>query len=135
MFGVDFSNVNLVLVALTIVCAMASAACFGLFLSMFGLMTDSMHLILNVVSYLLMIFTGAEFPISQLPLAGRVISQLMPLTKAIAAMNSLFEPEHGQFGTLIIAEIATGVAYALLARALFGFAERSAQRNGRFDLF
>ena len=114
---------------------MASAACFGLFLSMFGLMTDSMHLILNVVSYLLMIFTGAEFPISQLPLLGRVFSQLMPLTKAIAAMNTLFEPGDGQFWTLLIAELFTGAAYALLAHALFGFAERSAQRNGRFDLF
>ena len=94
-----------------------------------------MHLILNVVSYLLMIFTGAEFPILQLPLAGRVISQLMPLTKAIAAMNTLFEPEHGRFWTLLIGEIITGAAYALLARALFGFAERSAKRSGRFDLF
>ena len=135
LFGVDFSNVNLALVALTIICAMASAACFGLFLSMFGLMTDSMHLILNVVSYLLMIFTGAEFPISQLPFVCRVISQLMPLTKAIAAMNTLFEPEHGQFWILLLAEVITGAAYALLARALFGFAERIAQRNGRFDLF
>ena len=82
-----------------------------------------------------MIFTGAEFPISQLPFVCRVISQLMPLTKAIAAMNTLFEPEHGQFWILLLAEVITGAAYALLARALFGFAERIAQRNGRFDLF
>ena len=54
---------------------------------------------------------------------------------AMAAMNSLFEPEHGQFWILLIAEVITGAVYALLARALFGFAERSAQRNGRFDLF
>ena len=94
-----------------------------------------MHLILNVVRYLLMIFTGAEFPVSQLPLAGRVLSQLMPLTKAIAAMNLLFEAEQASYWTLILAELATGVFYALLARAMFGFAERSAQRSGRFDLF
>ena len=135
VFGVDFSGVNLGLAALTILCAMASATCFGLFLSVFGLMSDSMHLVLNVVSYLMMIFTGAEFPVSQLPLAGRVIAQMMPLTKAIAAMNTLFTPERGQFWALLLAELLTGAAYALLARAVFGFAERSAQRNGRFDLF
>ncbi|MBO4418642.1 MAG: ABC transporter permease [Oscillospiraceae bacterium] len=135
VFGVDFSGVNLGLAALAILCAMASATCFGLFLSVFGLMSDSMHLVLNVVSYLLMIFTGAEFPVSQLPLFGRVIAQLMPLTKAIAAMNSLFGPEQGTFWTLMLAELATGAVYAILARVLFGFAERCARRNGQFDLF
>lgn len=135
VFRVDFSGVNLGLAALTILCGMGTATCFGLFLSVFGLMSDSMHLVLNIVSYLMMIFTGAEFPVSQLPLAGRAIAQLMPLTKTIAAMNTLFEPEQGQFWTLLLAELATGAAYALLARAVFGLAERSAQRSGRFDLF
>lgn len=135
VFGVDFSGVPLGLAALTILTAMASATCFGLFLSVFGLMSDSMHLVLNVVSYLLMIFTGAEFPVSQLPLAGRVLAQMMPLTKAIAAMNTLFEPTHARFWPLLLAELFTGAAYALLARAVFGFAERSARRSGRFDLF
>jgi len=135
VFGVDFSGVHLGLAALTILCAMASASCFGLFLSVFGLINDSMHLVLNVVSYLLMLFTGTEFPVAQLPLAGRVVSQLMPLTKANAAMKLLFAPEHGAFWPLILAELATGAAYALLARFLFGFAERCARRNGQFDLF
>ena len=135
VFGVDFSGVPLGLAPLTILTAMPSATCFGLFLSVFGLMSDSMHLVLNVVSYLLMIFTGAEFPVSQLPLAGRVLAQMMPLTKAIAAMNTLFEPTHARFWPLLLAELFTGAAYALLARAVFGFAERSARRSGRFDLF
>ena len=99
------------------------------------LISDSMHLVLNVVSYLLMIFTGAEFPVSQLPLIGRIISQLMPLTKSISAMNLLFQPDHSRFAVLLLGELATGAAYALLARAVFGFAERTAQRTGRFDMF
>ena len=131
----DFSGVSLGLAALVILCAMASATCFGLFLSVFGLISDSMHLVLNVVSYLLMIFTGTEFPVSQLPLAGRIISQLLPLTKSISAMNLLFQPDHSGFAVLLLGELANGVAYALLARMVFGFAERCAQRNGRFDMF
>lgn len=85
VFGVDFNGVNPGLATLTTLCAMASASCFGLFLSVFGLMNNSMHLVLNVVSYLPMFFTGA--------------------------------------------------AYALLARFMFGFAERCARRNGQSDLF
>lgn len=135
LFGVDFSGVNMLLVAFAIMIAMISATCFGLFISVFGLMTDSMHLVLNVVSYLLMIFTGAEFPIKQLPLPGQVIAQMMPLTKAIAAMNKLFEGNLKEFTVLIAAEILTGAVYALLTYAIFGFAERVAQKNGRFDMF
>lgn len=56
VFGVDFTGVNPGLATLTTLCAMASASCFGLFLSVFGLMNNSMHLVLNVVSYLLMFF-------------------------------------------------------------------------------
>lgn len=134
-FGVDFSGVNMPLVALAIIVAMISASCFGLFISVFGLMTDSMHLVLNVVSYLLMIFTGAEFPIKQLPLAGQVIAQMMPLTKAISAMNKLFEGNTKEFSVLIIAELLTGVIYALLTYTIFGLAERIAQKNGKFDMF
>ena len=135
IFGVDFSGVNLGLAALCILGAMISASCFGICLSAIGLMSDSMHLVLNVVSYFLMIFTGAEFPISQLPLAGRIVSQLMPLTKAIAAMNGLFEPGDGAFWTLMAGELATGAVYALLAWGIFRIAERVARRSGKFDLF
>lgn len=135
LFGVDFSGVNMPLVALAIIIAMISAASFGLFISVFGLMTDSMHLILNVVSYLLMIFTGAEFPVSHLPLAGQVIAQMMPLTKAIAAMDKLFEGDIKEFYVLIAAEILTGTVYALLTYAIFGFSEKVARKNGKFDMF
>ena len=98
-------------------------------------MSDSMHLVLNVVSYLLMIFTGAEFPVSQLPLAGRIVAQFMPLTKSISAMNLLFKEDLSSFWLLLGGEIVTGVTYALLAWAIFGFAERTARRSGRFDMF
>lgn len=135
VFRVDFSNINLGLAMVAVLCAMISASCFGLFLAVFGLMSDSMHLVLNVVSYLLMIFTGAEFPVSQLPLAGRVIAQFMPLTKSISAMNLLFDKAAGSFWILLLGEIVTGAVYALLAWAIFGFAERSARRSGRFDMF
>jgi ABC-2 type transport system permease protein len=82
-----------------------------------------------------MIFTGAEFPIKQLPFAGQVIAQMMPLTKAIMAVNKLFEGNVREFSSLIIAEILTGAVYALLTYAIFGFAEKVARRNGKFDMF
>ena len=135
LFNVSFEKVNIPLTALAILFAMVSATCFGLFISSFGLISDSMHLVLNVVSYLLMIFTGAEFPVSQLPLAGQIIAQLMPLTKAISAMNMLFENNLRMFWIYIGGELITAVIYAVLSRSVFAYAQRAAQKNGQFDMF
>ncbi|MBQ7870512.1 MAG: ABC transporter permease [Oscillospiraceae bacterium] len=135
IFGVDFSGVPLGYAALTILCAMASATCFGLLLSVFGLITDSMNMVLNVVSYLLMLFTGAEFPVAQLPAAGRVLSRLLPLTRAMEAMSLLFGEGRGSFGRLLLGELAVAGAYALLAWAIFGLADRICRRSGKLDLY
>ena len=82
-----------------------------------------------------MIFTGAEFPIKQLPMAGQLVAQMMPLTKAILAMNKLFEGNIKDFAILITAEVFTGLVYALLTYVVFGYAEKGAQINGKFDMF
>lgn len=52
VFGIDFTGVNLGLAMLTIFCAMICASCFGLLLSVFGLVSDGMHLILNMMNYI-----------------------------------------------------------------------------------
>lgn len=135
VFGVDFSNVNLGLAAITILCAMASAAGFGLLLSAFGLLTDSIYLLLNIMSYVLMIFTGAEFPVSQLPAAGRIISRMLPLTRSIQAMNLLFGGEEGSFPALLFGELGTAAVYVLLSWGILSAAERVSRKNGRFDMF
>lgn len=135
LFGVDFSGLPVGYAALTILCAMVSAACFGLLLSVFGLITDSIHMVLNVTSYILMIFTGAEFPISQLPAAGRLLSRALPLTRSIEAMNLLFSGDGGAFSSLLLGELGAAAAYALLALGGFKAAEWACRKSGKFDLF
>ena len=135
VFGVDFSGVNLAAAAAAIHCAMAAATGFGLFLSVMGLLTDSMHLVLNVVSYVLMIFTGAEFPVRQLPAVGQAISRLLPLTRSIRAMNLLFEGAAGGILPLLLGELAVGAAYVLAAWGVLLAAQRVCMRSGKLDLF
>lgn len=135
VFGVDFSGLHPALVLLTILCAMASATCFGLLLSVFGLVTGSIHLVLNVTSYVLMIFTGAEFPVSQLPAAGQLLSRVLPLTRSIEAMNLLFSGGGEAFAPLLLGELVLAAVYALLAWAGFRGAERICRKSGKLDLF
>lgn len=135
VFGIDFSGVNLGLTALTILCAMISASCFGLLLSVFGLVSDSMHLILNMMNYILMIFTGAQFPVSQLPAIGQFISRLLPLTRSIKAVNLLFGNGTGHFWTLLLGELAIAAVYTFSSLAVLKYAERACRKAGKFDLF
>lgn len=135
IFKVDFSGMNLCKVFATIICAMISASCFGLLLAVFGMISDNMHLILNSVSGLLMIFTGAEFPIENLPKQVQFVSWLFPLTKSIKAMNELLEGSGDHFILLLMMEILTGLLYIILARMIFAGAERAARMNGSLDMY
>ena len=135
VFGIEFSGVNLGLAILTIFCAMICASCFGLLLSVFGLVSDGMHLILNMMNYILMIFTGAEFPVSQLPAVGRVISRVLPLTRSIEAMNLLFANDFNGFAQLLFGELAMAAVYVFLAVSVLKYADRACRMAGKFDLF
>lgn len=135
IFKVDFSGVNIGLVIVTIFCAMLSASCFGLLIAVFGMITSSIHLVLNIINYVLMIFTGAEFPVSQLPLPGQVISRLLPLTRTIQAMKLLFGKGDGNLVGLLLGEIGLALLYAFFAWALFRLAEQICRRSGAFELF
>lgn len=135
IFGIDFTGVSLGFVILTIFCAMICASCFGLLLSVFGLLSDGMHLILNMMNYILMIFTGAEFPISQLPLAGQILSRALPLTRSIEAMKLLFDNETENCIYLLLGELAMAVLYALASVFILKYAEKACIKAGNFDLF
>lgn len=135
VFKIDFSGINLGLAALAIIGAMLGATGLGLLLAVFGLISDSMHLILNVVSYILMIFTGAEFPISQLPLWGQWLSRVLPLTHSIEAMNVLFGKSEGNFYRLLLAELGIAIFYMIIAWAALRGAELACRKSGKFDLF
>lgn len=135
VFGIDFSGVNLGLAMLTIFCAMVCASCFGLLLSVFGLVSDGMHLILNMMNYILMIFTGAEFPVSQLPAIGQAFSKVLPLTRSIEAMNLLFSDNPGGFAVLLLEELAMTAIYIMAAVSVLKYADKVCRKAGKYDLF
>lgn len=136
IFHVDFSKINLGLFAVAVLAAMFVAAGFGLFIGIFGLITDQMHFVLNLMSYVLMIFCGANFPISQLPPAVRLVSDIIPLTRSIAAVNMLFgERDMHLFASLLLQEAGIGVVYYMLSYLLIRAVEKRAVKKGSMELF
>ena len=84
----------------------------------------------------MLIFSGANFPVSQLPDWARIISKIFPLTHGIEAARLLFTDfREGAFWMLLLNEFAVGVSYFLIALIIMKFAERVAVKNANFDLF
>lgn len=136
IFGVDFASINMGLFVLVIITGMFAMTGFSLLLSSFGLITDSMHFILNLVSYLLMIFCGANFPISQLPKALQFISKFIPLTRSIAAANMLFKDfDTNKFIYLLLTEIIVGITFYFISYFVIQYAEATAKKKATLELF
>lgn len=136
VFQVSWDRINIALFLLLLFIAMLAAASFGMFLATLGLISDQMHMILNLVSYLLILFCGANFPVSQLPIVGQIISKLLPLTRSIEAAARLMEGASlGSLLPLIAEEFIVCVAYVMLAFLTVKYAERTAIRKGSLELF
>lgn len=136
LFKVDFSQINFGLYFIIILAAMFCASGFGMILGIFGMLTSEIHLFLNSTSLLLVIFTGANFPITMLPPAVRWISDCIPLTRSMRAGNLLFTGETTDvILNLILSEFLLGVFYFVLSQVILKMVERRAIRKASFDVF
>lgn len=136
VFGISWKGIPWAGLLLCFAAAMFSAMGFGLLLSVFGLLSHQMHLILNLMEYILLIFTGSNFPVAQLPFVFQSISLVLPLTRSIAAARGMVNGmELSKVLELLGGEILVGILYVLLAAALMKWAEREAIKRGTLELF
>ncbi len=134
IFKVDFSEVDLFMMALIIIVAMMSTTCFGLLLATVGVLTDEMNFLLNFVYYILLIFSGAEFPIKQLPLFGRLISKCIPLTNSIEAANILVSNKDANIFYLLFNETLLAYIYICTSVIVLKIAEKIAIKYATIDI-
>jgi ABC-2 type transport system permease protein len=88
------------------------------------------------MEYVLLIFTGSNFPVAQLPEGVLWISYALPLTRSIAAARGMVNGmEFHQVLVVLGQEVFVGIAYILLAAALVKYAERIAIKKGTLELF
>ncbi|MBQ6844333.1 MAG: ABC transporter permease [Agathobacter sp.] len=136
VFGISLVQIPWVGILLCFITAMFAATGFGLVLSVFGLMSHQMHLILNLMEYVLLIFTGSNFPITQLPEVFQVVSYVLPLTRSIAAARGIVNGmEIFQVLQLLGGELFVGIVYMFVATALVTYAEQVAIKKGTLELF
>ncbi|NIS79192.1 MAG: ABC transporter permease [Anaerolineales bacterium] len=134
LLGLDVSQTNPVALVLTILVTTVSTSGLGLLMGCLSLITRNIFFINNTVYFLLLIFSGANIPLSSLPSPMRALSDFLPLTRGIEAARAIFAG--GQLADvipLLSGEIILGAVYIALGYSLFRGFEFQAKRRGTLE--
>jgi ABC-2 type transport system permease protein len=122
--------------ALVVAALVSAFACtgFGLLGAGFGLLLREQGVLANILFGLLLIFTGANVPVDELPGWMQSLSSVLPFTHGIEAARQVADgAAFGEVDGLLATEAAIGVAYAALGYAFIRGAERASRRYATLE--
>ena len=122
--------------ALALVILVAAFSCTGLGLinAALALRIRESAVLSNVFFGFLLIFTGANVPLSDLPGWMRAVSDYIPFTHSIAAARKLVDGSStSSVMSLVGAEVLIGVAYAVAGYLVFRFFENQGRRHATLE--
>jgi ABC-2 type transport system permease protein len=107
---------------------------FGLVGAGMGLVLREQAVLANIMFGLLLVFTGANVPIDDLPSWMQAVSGVVPFTHGIEAARQIVDGKalSGVAG-LLGTEAAIGLAYALLGYTAIRTAERASRRHATLE--
>jgi ABC-type multidrug transport system permease subunit len=107
---------------------------FGLMLGALGLRFRDVWLVSNVSVALLLLLTGVNVPAGTLPVGMRLVGQALPITHAAQAARLLVAGAGlGAAVPALLAELAVGTGYAVLAAVLLKVFEVESRRRASLD--
>ncbi|HVN14773.1 MAG TPA: ABC transporter permease [Anaerolineales bacterium] len=136
LLGLNLSHTNLGALALTVFITTVSTCGLGLLMGCLSLITVNVMFVNNFVYFVLLIFSGANVPISELPAWMQAVSWALPLTRGIIAARSIVAGASlAQVAPLLWGEIGIGLMYGLFGYILFSWFEVEAKRRGTLEVF
>lgn len=134
LLGLDLSKANPATLLLTIVITTFSTCALGLLMGCLSLITLNVMFVNNTVYFLLMIFSGANVPLAQMPGWMQTISWMLPLTRGIASARQIIAGgDFASVAPLLAGEFAIGLVYICLGYSLFRWFEFQAKRRGTLE--
>jgi ABC-2 type transport system permease protein len=84
----------------------------------------------------LLIFSGANIPLAQLPVWIQAVSYALPLTRGIIAAREIVAGARlAEVAPLLLGELGVGLAYFVIGYILFPVFEVVAKRRGTLEVF
>ena len=136
LMGLDLSNTSIPALAITILVTTISTCGLGLLLGCLALITVNVMFVNNFVYFLLLIFSGANVRLNELPGWVQAVSSASPLTRGISAARLLVEGASlTEITPLLLGELGIGIIYGILGYLLFAVFEVVAKHRGTLEVF
>jgi ABC-2 type transport system permease protein len=134
LLGLDLSQTHLGALSLTIAITTISTSGLGLLMGCLSLITRNIMFVNNTVYFLLLVFSGANIPLSTLPGAFQSLSFILPLTRGIQSARMIIAGASlRQVTPLLLGEFLVGVFYITLGYSMFRWFEAQAKRRGTLE--
>lgn len=136
IFHLDMSSLNWGLFFLTLLVSVFATIGLGLLVGCLGLVITDMNLIANLMGMSLILFSGANFPITRFPEGLRTICYSIPMTRGIEASRLLYRGAgFAEIQSLLVQECLLGLAYILIGVCLLRTMETLAAKKASVELF
>jgi len=136
LFGLDLSHATWTGMLLAILVASLSSCAFGLFLGAAAYLVLDAAFLGNLALFAIVLLTGANVPLAELPSWAQAISWTLPLTRTVAAARGFAAGGPLLDGLpLLAADLGVGLAWGLAGFALFRWLETQARRRGTLEGF
>lgn len=132
-----FKNVDIglyLIILLILIIILISSSIFGLLIGCIGLWVKDVNILLNLVSSVIMLFCGINFPVKVLPVPLQFFSKILPLSNGISALQFLIEKKLNKSIYYILVELFVALIYYMILRVVYGKMQRIALKNGTLDL-
>ena len=135
LVGIDVPVRTWAPIALVILIAAFSCTGLGLVCAGIGLRVRETSVLNNVLFGLLLIFTGANVPLDQLPGWMEAIAVRVPLTHAIRAAREVADGSSlADVSNLLATEAVIGAVYVLVGYQLLRFMERESRKRASLQV-
>ena len=136
LFKLDLSHTNPLALVLTILVTTFSTSGLGLLMGCLSLITRNVMLVNNTVYFSLLVFSGANIPVEELPGWMQVVSRSLPLTRGVESARLVIGgASFSDVLPLLCQEFLLGVLLTILGYFLFKVFEIHAKRLGTLDIF
>jgi ABC-2 type transport system permease protein len=108
----------------------------GLMLGSLSLITVNVMFINNLVYFALLVFSGSNIALENLPAWMQTISNVIPLTRGIRSARAIISgADLAQVAPWVREEFLIGVIYIAVGYVLFRMFEIVAKRRGTLEVF
>jgi ABC-2 type transport system permease protein len=134
VFGLDLSGANWVGLGLAMVVACYGSAAMGLLLGSAAYVVLDAAFLANTGLMALLLLTGANVPVSELPPALQTASAFVPMTRSIAAARAFAAGGSLEASLPLLAgDVLLGAVWATVGLLLLRWVETQARRRGTLE--